>query len=107
MGRKRRTPRSTNTPPPSGVAVSDLAQLSYDERRLSALFDLVAASKAQLVLWERDEPEAPAALRKWAMRNRLRVNNRPLFGVIGTGHVLEFETGVFMRGILIYCKETP
>lgn len=33
---------------------------------LFAAFDSAAAIRADLVLFERDEPEAPAALRQWA-----------------------------------------
>ena len=65
--------------------------IDADPRRamLLAAFDAVAALLADLVLFERSEPEAPAALRAWAAeRNRSVVEREIGSGLI----VLSVET---------------
>jgi len=43
---------------------------------LWAMFDCALRVRADVVLWERDEPEAPAALKAWAAALRFPIEHR-------------------------------
>lgn len=72
-----------------------------DRQRLLDLFSLAANSNVELVVYEIDEPDAPAALRAWAMSVELRVNETP-DGIGGT--VWLVQTVQPGRGVRVYSR---
>lgn len=72
-----------------------------DRERLLDLFSAVANSNVELVVYERDEPDAPAALRAWAMSVERRIYESP-DGICGK--VWLVQTVQPGRGIRVYSR---
>lgn len=71
------------------------------KQRLLDVFSAVADTNAELVVFEKDEPEAPEALRAWATSVETRLHEQRLED---GARVLFVEFATHRRGIQVYSQ---
>lgn len=72
-------------------------------QRLIALFDLAYDSHGDVVIWEHDEPDAPAALASWANGRAVDVVVRTI-DIGASNRTLEIVKPKRFGRISVYCK---
>lgn len=75
-----------------------------DRERLFAAFSATLDVCGELVIFERDEPSAPAALRVWAEATERSIHESDLGDCGPHNHLLWVGAAEGKRGIQVYCR---